>query len=83
MINKIVATPAATVAGMHDGATVMISGFGTAGMPSEPIAALIDQGARELTIVNNSRAMPTPAHRTPSPPWAGRWILRSVPRKSW
>ena len=54
MIDKIVPTPAAAVAGIRDGATVMIGGFGTAGMPSELIAALIDQGARELTIVNNN-----------------------------
>src|SRR5258708_31056180 len=54
MIDKTVPTPAAAVAGIHDGATVMIGGFGTAGMPSELIDALIDQGARELTIVNNN-----------------------------
>src|SRR5260221_3071808 len=54
MIDKVVATPAAAVAGIRDGATVMIGGFGTAGMPSELIDALIDQGARGLTIVNNN-----------------------------
>ena len=54
MIDKTVPTPAAAVAGIHDGATVMIGGFGTAGMPSELIDALIAQGARDLTIVNNN-----------------------------
>jgi 3-oxoadipate CoA-transferase alpha subunit len=54
MINKIVSSMAAAVADIHDGATVMIGGFGTAGMPSELIDALIDQGARELTIINNN-----------------------------
>jgi len=54
MIDKIVPTPAAAVAGIHDGATVMIGGFGTAGIPSGLIDALIAQGARELTIVNNN-----------------------------
>ena len=54
MINKIVPTAAAAVADIHDGATVMIGGFGTAGMPSELIDALIAQGARDLTIVNNN-----------------------------
>jgi 3-oxoadipate CoA-transferase alpha subunit len=44
----------AAVADVHDGATVMIGGFGNAGMPSALIDALIDQGARELTIVNNN-----------------------------
>jgi len=54
MVNKIVASAQAAVADIRDGATVMIGGFGTAGMPSELIDALIDQGARELTIVNNN-----------------------------
>jgi 3-oxoadipate CoA-transferase alpha subunit len=54
MINKTVASVATAVADIGDGATVMIGGFGTAGMPSELIDALIDQGARELTIVNNN-----------------------------
>ncbi len=54
MIDKTVPTPAAAVAGIHDGATVMIGGFGAAGMPSELIDALIEQGARELTVVNNN-----------------------------
>ena len=54
MINKIVATTAAAVADIPDGATIMIGGFGTAGMPSELIDALIAQGAKGLTIVNNN-----------------------------
>jgi 3-oxoadipate CoA-transferase alpha subunit len=54
MIDKIVPTAQAALADLPDGATVMISGFGNAGMPSELIDALIAQGARELTIVNNN-----------------------------
>src|SRR6478735_6357170 len=54
MINKIVLSAAESVADVHDGATVMIGGFGTAGMPSELIEALIEQGARDLTVVNNN-----------------------------
>jgi 3-oxoadipate CoA-transferase alpha subunit len=54
VINKIVATAAAAVADIPTGATVMIGGFGTAGMPSELIDALIAQGAKGLTIVNNN-----------------------------
>jgi len=54
MINKIVASAAEAVADIQHGATVMIGGFGTAGMPSELIDALIAQGARDLTIVNNN-----------------------------
>ncbi|MEO6565743.1 MAG: 3-oxoacid CoA-transferase subunit A [Casimicrobiaceae bacterium] len=54
MIDKVVPSIAAAVADIRDGATVMIGGFGTAGMPSELIDALIAQGARDLTIVNNN-----------------------------
>ena len=54
MIDKTFASPELAVAGIHDGATVMIGGFGNAGMPSVLIDALIAQGARELTIVNNN-----------------------------
>ena len=53
MIDKTVATLEAAVAGIHDGATIMIGGFGSAGQPAELIDALIKQGARDLTIVNN------------------------------
>ncbi len=54
MIDKIVASVTAAVADIGDGATVMIGGFGTAGMPSELIDALIAQRARDLTIVSNN-----------------------------
>jgi 3-oxoadipate CoA-transferase, alpha subunit len=54
MINKIFESLSAAVQDVQDGATVMIGGFGSAGMPSELIDALIEQGARELTIVNNN-----------------------------
>lgn len=54
MIDKIVTSAAAAVADIPDGATVMIGGFGTAGQPAVLIDALIAQGAKELTIVNNN-----------------------------
>jgi len=54
MIDKSVSSVADAVRGIHDGATVMIGGFGTAGMPVELIDALIELGARDLTIVNNN-----------------------------
>jgi 3-oxoadipate CoA-transferase alpha subunit len=54
MIDKTVPTTAAALAGVRDGATVMIGGFGTAGLPNELTDALIDTGARELVIVNNN-----------------------------
>lgn len=54
MINKIVSSIADALAGVHDGATLMVGGFGGAGMPNELIDGLIAQGARELTIVANN-----------------------------
>jgi len=54
MINKFTDSLEQAVAGIHDGATVLIGGFGGAGMPTELIHALIDQGARELVVVNNN-----------------------------
>jgi len=54
VINKVVASAAGAVADIAHGATVMIGGFGTAGMPSELIDALIARGAKDLTIVNNN-----------------------------
>lgn len=54
MIDKTVSSVAEAVAGITDGATVMIGGFGRAGQPVELIDALIAQGAKELTIVNNN-----------------------------
>ena len=54
MINKIVKSSAEAVADVFDGATVMISGFGEAGSPVELIHALVDQGARNLTVVSNN-----------------------------
>ncbi|RJT27180.1 3-oxoacid CoA-transferase subunit A [Buttiauxella izardii] len=54
MINKTVASLEEAVAGIFDGATIMIGGFGTAGQPTHLIDALIEQGARDLTIINNN-----------------------------
>ena len=54
MIDKKLDSPAAAVADIPDGATVMIGGFGEAGSPIELIHALIDQGASGLTVVNNN-----------------------------
>ena len=54
MINKIVESAAEAVSEIHDGATVMIGGFGEAGSPIELIHALIDHGAKNLTVVSNN-----------------------------
>jgi 3-oxoadipate CoA-transferase alpha subunit len=54
MINKQVSSPGEALADVADGAVVMVGGFGEAGSPIELIHALIDQGAKELTVVSNN-----------------------------
>jgi 3-oxoadipate CoA-transferase, alpha subunit len=54
MINKIVPSVEAALADVPHGATIMIGGFGEAGQPRELIDAVIAQGAKDLTIVNNN-----------------------------
>ena len=54
MIDKRVASAAVAVSDIVDGSTVMIGGFGEAGSPIELIHALIDQGATDLTVINNN-----------------------------
>lgn len=51
---KVSKTVAEAIAGISDGAVVMIGGFGEAGSPIELIHALIDTGVRDLTVVNNN-----------------------------
>lgn len=54
MIDKLTDSVAEALADVRDGATVLIGGFGTAGIPGELIDGLIAQGARDLTVVNNN-----------------------------
>src|SRR5664279_6555511 len=54
MISKIAESATVAVQDIPDGATVMVGGFGTAGQPVELIDALLEQGARDLVIVNNN-----------------------------
>jgi 3-oxoadipate CoA-transferase alpha subunit len=54
MINKQVSSISEAVSEIYDGSTVMIGGFGEAGSPIELIHALIDHGAKNLTIVSNN-----------------------------
>ncbi len=54
MINKMYSSIPDAVADIPDGATVMVGGFGASGSPIELIHALIDQGARNLTVINNN-----------------------------
>ena len=53
-MNKICPDLATAIADIRDGCTVLVSGFGGAGQPTDLIHALLDHGARDLTIVNNN-----------------------------
>ena len=54
MIDKRVQTVADALTGVPDGATVLIGGFGAVGHPYALIEGLIEQGARDLTIITNN-----------------------------
>ncbi|MEX2631949.1 MAG: 3-oxoacid CoA-transferase subunit A [Tistlia sp.] len=54
MIDKTLPDVAAALADVADGAVVLVGGFGESGSPIELIHGLIDQGARELTVVSNN-----------------------------
>lgn len=54
MNRTVICNPAEAVDEILDGATILVGGFGTAGMPTTLIDALIDQGAADLTIVSNN-----------------------------
>lgn len=54
MIDKAVPSLSDAVADLHDGAAIMISGFGEAGVPAELIDAVVDHGATDLTIISNN-----------------------------
>src|SRR5258706_14264264 len=54
MIDKFFASAEAALADVPNGATVMIGGFGNAGMPAELIDGLLAQGATDLTVVSNN-----------------------------
>lgn len=53
-MNKVLNNVAEALQDIQDGSTVLISGFGTAGIPDELVCALIEQGAKDLTIVSNN-----------------------------
>jgi 3-oxoadipate CoA-transferase alpha subunit len=54
MINKISPSLLDAVSGIGDGASVMVTGFGDSGLPRELLHALIEHGARDLTIISNN-----------------------------
>jgi 3-oxoadipate CoA-transferase, alpha subunit len=54
MINKIVPSMVEAMAGIRDGAVVLLGGFGSIGQPNALIDGLIEHGAKELTVVSNN-----------------------------
>jgi 3-oxoadipate CoA-transferase alpha subunit len=82
MIDKTYESLDSAVADIHDGATVMIGGFGNAGMPAALIDALIAHGARELTIVNNNAGTGDTGLAALLAAKRGRKIVCSCPRQS-
>jgi len=54
VLDKRVDSLAAAVEGVQDGATVLVGGFGNSGIPVELVHALLEQGARDLTLVTNN-----------------------------
>jgi 3-oxoadipate CoA-transferase alpha subunit len=54
MINKIVQSMAQAMAGIRDGATVLLGGFGSIGQPNALIDGLIEHGAKDLIVVSNN-----------------------------
>lgn len=54
MISKVVATVEEAVAGINDGSTILVGGFGASGVPTNLLVALLHHGAKDLVIVNNN-----------------------------
>lgn len=54
MIDKTLASAQEAIADLHDGAAIMISGFGDAGAPAELIQAVVEHGATDLTVISNN-----------------------------
>lgn len=54
MINKIVSNADEAIHDIHDGATLMLGGFGLCGIPENCIAALLRKGIKDLTCISNN-----------------------------
>jgi 3-oxoadipate CoA-transferase alpha subunit len=82
MIDKRVSDLTAALAGVRDGATVLVSGFGEAGNPTELVHELINQGAKDLTIVNNNAGNGTVGLAALLAAKRARRIICSYPRSA-
>jgi 3-oxoadipate CoA-transferase alpha subunit len=81
-VKPVFTDPDEAVAGVADGATVLIGGFGLAGQPVELIDALRRSGARELTVVNNNAGNGTEGLAALLAAGQVRKIICSFPRQS-
>ncbi|MEV5363855.1 3-oxoacid CoA-transferase subunit A [Streptomyces cellulosae] len=82
MTTTIAATTDEAVAGVEDGATVLVGGFGLAGMPFDLIDALIRQGAGDLTVVSNNAGNGDVGLATLLKAGRVRKVICSFPRQS-
>ena len=82
MIDKSSLSMQEAIAKIHDGATVLIGGFGTAGQPAELIDALIAHGAKDLTIVNNNAGNGDIGLAALLKAWQVKKIICSFPRQA-
>jgi 3-oxoadipate CoA-transferase alpha subunit len=82
MINKIVRTMAEALAGIKDGSTVLIGGFGAVGQPDALIEALIETGVKNLTIALNNAGSGRVGVAKLMDQGAVRKIICSFPRSS-
>lgn len=82
MIDKQYSTAAACVADIHNGATILVGGFGGAGMPTLLTEALIEQGAKDLTVVSNNAGNGTTGLAALLKAGRVRKILCSFPRSA-
>lgn len=82
MVVEIASDPDAAVHGIADGATVLIGGFGRAGLPYALIDALRRSGVRDLTVVNNNAGNGTTGLAALLATGAVRKIICSFPRQT-
>ena len=82
MISKIVNDLQAALAGVKDGSTVLLGGFGGAGQAHELLDALIEQGATDLTIVSNNAGSGTTGIAALLAAGKVRKIICSFPRQA-
>jgi 3-oxoadipate CoA-transferase, alpha subunit len=79
---SIVATTDEAVADIADGSTVLVGGFGAAGVPTDLIDALVRQGATGLTLVSNNAGNGDAGIAAPLEAGQVRQVVCSFPRQS-